>query len=263
MPLGAYSKAWRKDSSLARRACCSRSRRTRARCMLERSRALMMAMAAWEAYMVRASWPQAPGRRPPRGRSTEITPISSPSPPEAYIGAYRRSLGCHSSAKRGSGPSVCHCGTSSSVSTQPSWCGMKWRAPQRSPIDSRRSHEPREPTRPVIRASAAVFPANAATTRSPSGRTRFTHASSYPRPVTMPSATACTVSDRLRAVLRSATTWCSCRRVARRTYGSDSASMTRSPRPRQQRQQLQASHRPIATATESQRAALSVHRVNN
>ncbi len=183
MPDGAYSKACLKLSSLARSACCSRSSRTSARCMLARSRALLIAMAAWKAYIWSASRPQAPGRRPLRGRSTDSTPISSPHAalpcgPGAYMGAKSRSAGCHSSSKRGAGPSVYHCGTSSSSRTQPSVCGMNTRSPQCSPMPRRRSQESREPTRPVMRASAAGFPAKAATTRSPSGRTRFTHASS-------------------------------------------------------------------------------------
>lgn len=62
MPLGAYSNACRKLSSLDRSACCSRSRRTSARCMFERSRALLIAMAACEAYIWSASQPHAPGR---------------------------------------------------------------------------------------------------------------------------------------------------------------------------------------------------------
>ncbi len=222
MPEGAYSKAWRKLSSLALSACWSRSRRTRARCMLERSRALLIAMAAWNAYICKASRPQAPGRRPLRGRSTDRTPISSPllpppCGPGAYIGAKSRSEGCHSSSKRGAGPSVYHCGTSSSSRTQPSVWGMKIRSPHCSPMFRRRSQDAREPERPVMSASAAWFPAKAATTRSPSGPTRLTHASSYPRARTTPSATACRVSARLRALFMSAMAWCNCRRDARRT----------------------------------------------
>ena len=53
--------------------------------MLARRRALLIAMAAWKAYIWSASRPHAPGRRPLRGRSTEMTPRSSP--PEAYMGA--------------------------------------------------------------------------------------------------------------------------------------------------------------------------------
>ena len=97
--------------------------------MLARSRALLIAMAAWNAYICRASRPQAPGMRPLRGRSTERTPISSPQAPPGtpgvYMGAKRRSEGCHSSSKRGAGPSVYHCGTSSSSRTQPSVCGYE------------------------------------------------------------------------------------------------------------------------------------------
>lgn len=150
--------------------------------MLARSRALLIAMAAWKAYIWSASRPQAPGRRPLRGRSTDSTPISSPPEPPGtegvYIGANSRSEGCHSSSKRGAGPSVYHCGTSSSSRIQPSVCGMNTRSPQCSPMVSRRSQDSRDPTRPVIRASAAGLPAKAATTRSPSARTRLTHASS-------------------------------------------------------------------------------------
>ena len=76
--------------------------------MLARSRALLIAMAAWNAYICSASRPQPPGCRPLRGRSTEMTPMSSPPDASvAYIGAKSRSLGCHSSAKRGTGPVVC------------------------------------------------------------------------------------------------------------------------------------------------------------
>ncbi|CAM5339596.1 hypothetical protein SCALM49S_01427 [Streptomyces californicus] len=95
MPEGAYSKAWRKLSWLARSACCSRSSRTSARCMLARRRALLMAMAAWKAYIWSASRPQAPGRRPLRGRSTDRTPIrcrcAAAGRAGAYIGAKSRS----------------------------------------------------------------------------------------------------------------------------------------------------------------------------
>ncbi len=56
-----------------------------ARCMFARSLALLIAMAAWKAYIWSASRPQAPGRRPLRGLSTEMTPRSSP--PDAYMGA--------------------------------------------------------------------------------------------------------------------------------------------------------------------------------
>lgn len=55
--------------------------------MLARSLALLIAMADCEAYMWSASRPQAPGRRPLRGRSTDMTPRRSEPPPEAYIGA--------------------------------------------------------------------------------------------------------------------------------------------------------------------------------
>lgn len=55
--------------------------------MLARSRALLIAMAAWEAYIWSASRPHAPGRRPLRGRSTDMTPRRSRPLPEAYIGA--------------------------------------------------------------------------------------------------------------------------------------------------------------------------------
>ncbi len=269
MPEGAYSKACLKLSSLARRACCSRSSLTSARCIFARRRALLMAIAAWNAYIWSASRPHAPGSRPLRGRSTDRTPISSPHAPPGtpgvYIGAKSRSAGCHSSSKRGAGPSVYHCGTSSSSRTQPSVCGMKTRSPHCSPMPSRRSHDSREPTRPVMRASAAGLPAKAATTRSPSGRTRLTHASSKPRPVTTPSATVWSVSARLRAVFMSAMTWCSFRRVARRTYGSDSVSMLAlPPRPRSESRVLfGVTFLADFPATESQRAAHSVHRVNN
>lgn len=48
--------------------------------MLARIRALLIAMPAWKAYIWSASQPQGPGWRPVEGRSTEITPISSPPP---------------------------------------------------------------------------------------------------------------------------------------------------------------------------------------
>lgn len=53
--------------------------------MFARSLALLIAIAAWKAYICSASRPQAPGRRPLRGLSTEMTPRSSP--PDAYMGA--------------------------------------------------------------------------------------------------------------------------------------------------------------------------------
>ncbi len=96
IPLGAYSKAWRKLSSLARSACCSFSRRASARCISARSRALPIAMEACRENISSASRVHAPGRLPLRGRSTERTP--SRSPPALYIGASRPSAGCQSLA---------------------------------------------------------------------------------------------------------------------------------------------------------------------
>lgn len=56
--------------------------------MFARSRALLIAMPDWKAYIWRASQPQGPGWRPLVGRSTDITPISSlPTVWEAYMGA--------------------------------------------------------------------------------------------------------------------------------------------------------------------------------
>ena len=81
MPTGAFSKASRNDSSLAR-TC-------------ETRRALSIAMPAWVAYISSsADWTSA-GRRPPSGRSTERMPTRVPA--TEYIGANSASSGCHAS----------------------------------------------------------------------------------------------------------------------------------------------------------------------
>ncbi len=192
MPLGAYSKACRKLSSLARRVCCSRSKRTSARCISARSRALPMAIPACWLNIASASRPQAPGRLPLRGRSTDRTPSSSP--PRLYIGANRQSSGCQAS---GCQSSAIHGSASSGTSPSTAWppqlgisqelaqarsCGTKTRLPQDSPTFSSRSQSSRGPIWPSMLPMASSDSPDsptsqtAATTRSPSGRTRFTAA---------------------------------------------------------------------------------------
>ena len=81
MPNGAFSKAIRNDSSLAR---------TRAT-----SRALSMAMPAWVAYISSSARCTSSGRRPPSGRSTDRKPTRFPD--TEYMGANSASIGCHAS----------------------------------------------------------------------------------------------------------------------------------------------------------------------
>ncbi len=92
MPNGAFSKASRNDSSLAR------TRVTR--------RALSIAMPAWVAYISSSARCTSSGRRPPSGRSTDRMPTRVPE--TEYIGANSASSGCQASGSSLTGVSGTH-----------------------------------------------------------------------------------------------------------------------------------------------------------